>query len=85
MSEKTLIKQRGYNPYARVMMIIIISAMINLLIFPGAVEERLQDAPSLWGSQYLLTVVKTTKVLAASIGLDGLVDTIRKYVLTALQ
>lgn len=85
MSEKILMSQRGYNPYARVMMIIAIASIMNLLIFPGAVEEYLQDANSFWGSQYLRTVVTKTKVLAASIGLDELVDTIRKHVLTALQ
>ena len=85
MSETNLSEQRGYSPYLRMIMIVTIATIMNLLIFPSAVEEHLRDAPSFWGSQYLHTVVTKTKVLAASIGLDELVDTIRKHVLTALQ
>jgi hypothetical protein len=85
MNEKKLIEERGYNPHLRVPMIITIAAMVNLLIFPGAVEERLQDASSFWGSQHLLTIVAKTKALTASIGLNVIVDTIRTNILSALQ
>ncbi len=85
MNEKRLVGEGKYNPQMRVTLIITIAAMVNILIFPGAVEEHLQNAPSFWGSQHLLAVVASIKTLTESIGLDGIVDTVRTHILSALQ